>query len=244
MTIYRPVFGRKQTDVAQANVTQGSSPRVVPHAVANDAPAKRILPEEMWDGPAGDALRDMGMHPDSPANHRMTQADADACQREEIEWQRSFLAKVNAQMPSGTSVIAYAMLPWELWNGPYGHMLAVNCGMWPQQAWNTMLLAADQRSSAVLDLPEHPGGYPGGLVPQLEALLEELREDMDARMAQAKSAPDLTFDAIDAWDQARLAMIQKIIAMSHYVGQMCIGDAAFARHKQLFAATLDWPGAR
>ena len=239
MTIHRPVFGRKQASFGQRSAAQ-----IVPHAVANDAPAKRILPEELWDGPAGNVLRDMGMEPDSPSNHRMTQADADARQSEEIEWQRSFLAKVNAQMPSGTSVIAYAMLPWELWNGPYGHMLAVNCGMWPQQAWNTMLLATDQRSSAILGLPEHPGGYPGGLIPQLEQLLGELREEMDAKMAQAKSAPSLTFDAIEAWDQARLEMIPNIIAMSHYVGQMCIGDEGFARHRQLFAATLDWPDAR
>lgn len=43
MTIHRPVFGRKQSFAA---------PRVAPHAVANDAPAKRILPEELWYGPA------------------------------------------------------------------------------------------------------------------------------------------------------------------------------------------------
>lgn len=239
MTIHRPVFGRKQTGSAQR-----AAPQVVPHAVANDAPAKRILPEELWDGPAGDTLREMGMHPDSPSNHRMTQADADARQREEIEWQRGFLARVNAQLPTGTSVVAYAMLPWELWNGPYGHMLAATCGMWPQQAWNTMLLGADQRSSMVLGLPEHPGGYPADLVPQLEGLLEELREGMDAKMAQAKAAPSLSFDAIEAWETARVAMIPNIVAMSHYVGQMCIGDEGFARHKELFAATLGWPGAR
>lgn len=240
MTIHRPVFGRKNTTFGQR--TAATQP--APHAVANDAPAKRILPEELWDGPAGDTLREMGMHPDSPSNHRMTQADADARQREEIEWQRGFLAKVNAQMPSGTSVVAYAMLPWELWNGPYGHMLAVTCGLWPTQAWNTMLLAADQRSSFVLDLPEHPGGYPADLIPQLERLLGELREEMDAKMAKAKAAPGLTLDAIEAWDAARVAMIPNIMAMSHYVGQMCMGEQAFARHKAVFGATLGWPTAR
>jgi hypothetical protein len=28
--------------------------------------------------------------------------------------------------------------------------------------------------------------------------------------------------------------------MSRYVGQMCIGEEAFARHKHLFAETLGW----
>ncbi len=233
MTIHRPVFGRKPSSVA---------PRVVPHAVANDAPAKRILPEELWDGPAGDTLRKAGLEPDSPANHRMTQADADARQREEIEWQRGFLAKVNSQLPSGTSVVAYAMLPWDLWNGPFGEMLSVTCGLWPTQTWNTMLLAEDERSSFVLDLPEHPGAYPANLIPDLERLLEELREGMDAEMARAEASPTLTFDAVEAWEAKRQAMIPKIIAMSHYVGQMCLGDDAFARHKRKFGPTLGWPG--
>lgn len=234
MTIHRPVFGRKQSIAA---------PRIVPHAVANDAPAKRILPEELWDGPAGDSLREAGLEPDSPANHRMTQADADARQREEIEWQRGFLMKVNSQLPSGTAVVAYAMLPWDLWNGPFGEMLSVTCGLWPTQAWNTMLLAEDQRSSFVLDLPEHPGAYPANLIADLERLLEELREGMDAEMARAKASPTLTFNAVEAWEAKRQAMIPKIIAMSHYVGQMCLGDEAFARHKRTFGATLGWPGA-
>ncbi len=234
MTIHRPVFGRKQSIAA---------PRVVPHAVANDAPARRILPEELWDGPAGDSLREAGLEPDSPAYHRMTQADADARQREEIEWQRVFLMKVNSQLPSGTALVAYAMLPWDLWNGPFGEMLSVTCGLWPTQAWNTMLLAEDQRSSFVLDLPEHPGAYPANLIADLERLLEELREGMDAEMARAKASPTLTFNAVEAWEAKRQAMIPKIIAMSHYVGQMCLGDEAFARHKRKFGATLGWPGA-
>ena len=234
MTIHRPVFGRKQSIPA---------PRVSLHAVANDAPAKRILPEELWDGPAGDTLREAGLEPDSPANHRMTQADADVRQREEMERQRGFLAKVNSQLPSGTAVVAYAMLPWDLWNGPFGEMLSVTCGLWPTQTWNTMLLAEDQRSSVVLDLPEHPGGYPANLIPDLERLLDELHEGMDAEMARAKASPTLTFDAIEAWEAKRQAMIPKIIAMSHYVGQMCLGDEAFARHKRKFGATLGWPGA-
>ncbi len=235
MTIHRPVFGRKPSSVA---------PRLAPHAVANDAPAKRILPEELWDGPAGDTLREAGLEPDSPANHRPTQADADARQREEIEWQYGFLAKVNSQLPVGTSVVAYAMLPWELWNGPFGEMLAVTCDLWPTQAWNTMLLAADQRSSFVLDVPEHPGGYPANLIPDLERLLGELREGMDGAMARAKDAPTLDWEGVQAWEAERQAMIPKIIAMSHYVGQMCLGDEAFARHKRMFAATLGWPRAQ
>jgi hypothetical protein len=236
MTIHRPVFGRKQTGAGQRPAL-----RVAPHEVANDAPAKRILPEEVWDGPAGDTLREMGMHPDSPANHRMTQERADALQQEQIDLQRQFLDRVNSQLPAGTTVCAYAMLPWELWNGPYGHMLAVTCGLWPQQPWNTMLLAADQRSSFVLGLPEHPGGYPANFVPQLERLLGELRGEMDAEMAKAKAAVSLSWDAVAGWDAARVAMIPKIMAMAHYVGSACIGEEAYARHKQMFAKTLGWP---
>lgn len=236
MTFHRPIFGRKQTGF-------GRRPAPPPHAApaaAEDPPARRILPEELWDGPAGDTLRALGLHPDSPANHAMTQAEADARQLEEIEWQRGFVAKVNAQLPAGTSVVPYAMLPWTLWNGPYGRMLAVTCGLWPTQAWNTMLLAADQRSGFVLDLPEHPGTYPAGLIPELERLLGELRAEMDGAMADAQAAPELTFAAIEAWDAAREAMVPRIVALSHHVGAMCLGEEVFARHKALFGATLGW----
>ncbi|WP_086734280.1 hypothetical protein [Erythrobacter colymbi] len=235
MTIHRPVFGRKQSPAVQ---------RAAPQAAAHDAPASRILPAELWDGPAGATLREAGMEPDSPANQRMTQERADALQDEQIALQRQFLDRVNAQLPAGTQVCAYAMLPWALWNGPYGHMLAVTCGLWPQQPWNTMLLAADQRASFVLDLPEHPGGYPPDFVPQLERLLGELRQDMDAEMARARAVARLDWDAVAAWEEKRVAMIPKIIAMAHYVGRVCIGEAAFDRHREMFGATLGWPGAR
>lgn len=238
MTFQRPVFGRKQGGFGRRVV-----PPAAPQPAARETSAERILPDEIWDGPAGDSLRAMGMHPDSPANRRVTQADADALQNDAIEHQRQFLDRVNAQMLSGTRVVAYAMLPWELWNGRFGHMLAITCGMWPQQPWNTMLLAADQRSSMILDLPEHPGGYPDGLIPQVERLLGELRGGMDGAMAEAKAAPELTFDAVDAWDEARTAMIPDIIALAHHVGRICIGEEGYARHRALFGKTLGWPAA-
>lgn len=121
-------------------------------------------------------------------------------------------------------------------------MLAANCGLFPQQPWNNMLLAASMRAGLVLDLPEHPRTYPDGPLPQLERLLGELCEDMDAEMARVKAAGEVTRDGVQAWDAARQAMIPKIVAMSHYVGQMCIGEEAFARHKQVFGAMLGWPG--
>lgn len=239
MTFHRPVFGRKPPSFGQRT----AAPAVTVAAAPDVAPA-RIVPAETWDGPAGDILRDVGLEPNSPENQRMTQERADALQTEQIEIQRQFLERVNAQLPSGTAVVPYAMLPWALWNGPYGEMLAATCGLWPQQPWNTMLLAADPHSSAVLGLPEHPGVYPEGLIAQLERLLGELREGMDAEMARARAAPCLRWDAVEAWEAARVAMIPDIIAMSHYVGQMCVGEEAFVRHKQLFGKTLGWPVAR
>lgn len=234
MSIQRPVFGRKTSGFGRKPTVQ-AQPQSAPQG-------QRILPAELWEGETGDMLRELGFQPDDPQNFAVTQERADAMQDEQIARQRQFLDRVNSQMPSGTSVVAYAMLPWELWNTRYGHMLAVNCGLWPQQPWNNMLLAADQRSSMVLDLPEHPGGYPQGLMENLERLLGELRQDMDAQMDQIMASQNLTWDGVQSWDHAAKAMVPKIIAMSHYVGQMCIGEEGFARHKQLFGATLGWPG--
>jgi hypothetical protein len=237
MTIHRPVFGRKTGGFGKRTNAPVSAPESV-----KAASAERILPVEFWDGPAGDSLREIGFHPDSPLNKKPTQADADARQDEEIALQQAFLTKVNGQLPDGCEVVPYAMLPWELWNGRFGRMLAVTCGLYATQTWNTMLLASDQRTGFVLDLAEHPGAYPDDLLPQLDGLFEELREGINAEMARVKASEATSWDDVTAWDTARAAMIPKIIAMSHYVGQMCIGEVAFARHKQLFGATLGWPG--
>lgn len=217
MTFGRAVFGRKV------------------------APGERTVPRELWDGPAGETLNAMGHGPDDPRNFALTQERADAKVEEEFAIQRAYLDHLNAQLPEGVSVCAYAMLPWELWNGRYGHLLAVVCKLYPQQPWNNLWLAADERSSAALGLPQHPGFYPDWLVPQVEGLLGELHDHFAQACGQVGEGGQVQWAQLEHYEQETTEILRKVIALSHYVGSMCIGEDAFARHKEIFGMQIGWP---
>ncbi|MBV7259449.1 hypothetical protein [Erythrobacter crassostreae] len=227
----RPAFGRRRT-ISARDIAERE-------AVVSEAP-HRVIPEEVWEGEAGDALTEMGLHPDSPENQRPTQESANEKFEEEAAKQQAFLAQANAQMPEGVSVVAYAMLPWDLWNGRFGELLAMRCGLWAPQAWNQMLLAADEQSSVALGLPQHPGGYPEGLIEEIERLLDEAYAPIAGLMEKTRVQQNFGWQEVEAHDQAIQDLTQKIIAMSHYLGSMCIGEEAFNRHKEIFGMNIGW----
>lgn len=208
-------------------------------AAVSPAP-QRVIPEEVWEGEAGDALCEAGLHPDSPENQRPTQESADALFDEQFAKQQAFLEQVNAQLPEGASVVAYAMMPWELWNGRFGEVLAMRCGLWAPGAWNQMLLAADGHSAAVVGLPQHPGGYPQGLLEQIENLLDEAYAPIAGLIEKTHAQQGFGWNEVEAHQQALNELAQKVIAMSHYLGSMCIGEEAFAHHKQVFGMNVGW----
>ncbi|MEM6476795.1 MAG: hypothetical protein AAF687_11565 [Pseudomonadota bacterium] len=231
MGFQRPVFGRRRSINAREYAQRGAEP---------NQRERQIIPESAWEGEAGDALTEAGLHPNSPENLRPTQETANAQFEEEFAKQKAFLEKVNSQLPEGTSVVAYAMLPWELWNGRFGELLAAQCKLWAPQAWNQMLLAADQRSSLVLDLPQHPGQYPDGLIEQVERLLDEAHAPIAGMMEKTRAEQSFGSEQVQAHDEALKELTQKVIAMSHYLGSVCIGEEAFARHKEVFGMNLGW----
>ncbi|MEL7189760.1 MAG: hypothetical protein AAGK17_09445, partial [Pseudomonadota bacterium] len=158
MTLERPVFGRKKpknssVDRGKTN-TLSSGSRIPDNERIFDAQTFEEYP----------FLEGLGFSPDDPSNQKptphTTRASIDAAYAEQI----SFLEGVNSQLPPGTHVAPYAMIPSEVWDGPFGAYLVGACDFMPAHPLNTMLLPADQRSSFVLDLIERPQGYPSGLV--------------------------------------------------------------------------------
>ena len=231
MGFEQPTFGRRRSinarEIAQreANLSQ---------------PAQRIIPEEVWESDAGDFLNEMGLHPDSPENLRSTQETAGQKFEQELAKQHAFLAQANAQLPEGASVVCYAMLPWELWIGRFGELLAVKCSLWAPQAWNQLLLPADERSSAILGLPQHPGYYPEDLINEIERLLDEAYAPIAGLVAKSHAQQGFGWDEVNAHDQAIQELGRKIIMMSHYLGSMCIGEEVFNRHKEIFGMNVGW----
>ncbi len=231
MGFERPAFGRRRTLNARALAER--------EAIVSEAP-QRVFPDEVWESEAGDILRENGAHPDSEFNQRPTQESANARFEEEFAKQRAFIEQVNAQLPAGAKVAPYAMLPWELWDGRFGELLAMRCALWAPGAWNQMLLAEDAHSSAVLGLPEHPGGYPDGLIDEIERLLDEAYAPIAGMMEKVHSEQRFGLNEVEAHGEAINDLMRKIITMSHYLGSMCIGEEAWERHKEVFGMNVGW----
>ncbi len=231
MGFERPAFGRRRSINAKELAER--------QAIKSEAP-QRVFPDEVWDTEAGDTLRENGIHPESEINQRPTQESANARFEEEYAKQRAYVEHVNAQLPQGAKVAPYAMLPWELWNGRFGEMLAMRCALWAPGAWNQMLLAEDEHSSAILGLPVHPGAYPDGLMEEIERLLEEAHAPIAGLIEKTQVEQSVSWDQINACDEAYQDLMRKVIMMSHYLGSMCIGEEAWARHTEVFGTNVGW----
>ncbi len=231
MGFERPAFGRKRAINAKELAER--------EAVVSEVP-QRVFPDEIWETEAGETLRENGIDPESEINQRPTQESADARFEEEFSKQRAFIDQVNTQLPEGAKVAPYAMLPWELWNGRFGEVLAMRCALWAPGAWNQMLLADDEHSSAVLGLPQHPGAYPDGLIDEIERLLDEAYAPIAGLMEKVHVEQNFGWNEVNAHGEAYEDLMRKVITMSHYLGSMCIGEAAWERHKEIFGTNIGW----
>ena len=201
----------------------------------------RLIPKEIWDGPQGNFLRNIGMTPDDPSNLAPTphlmQARADAAKAD----QDRFLTRVNAGLPEGVSVVPWAMIPWTCWQGPSAAFLMIVCEYFPAQQWNTFLLAENERSAFVLQLPLHPGVYPAGL----ESGANENLAAFHAEFSKAHDGVDKRMQAgdIEALEDHRKAarMAQgKVVAMANAFASIAFGEKVYDHHLELFGRTLGW----
>lgn len=138
----------------------------------------------------------------------------------------------------------YAMLPWSLWQTEFAQMLMVVCEYYPTQSWNTMLLAEDERSSAVLGLPVHPGAYPHNLQATAILYLTEYRKTMDAAHRQADEALAQGELGMRAFGKAVDDLKANVAALAHILAGHTFGDEVYDRHLEMFGKMLGWPHAK
>ena len=121
-------------------------------------PGKYIVPPESWDDPENAAFfARIGAKPDDPDNLRVTHDDV----AEMIEQGRKTVdarihrlrAKALAQGHDNLHVRALWLLHDNCWNGEAGDFLIYHLGLNPYDEWNTMLVAEDVRTAAILDIP-------------------------------------------------------------------------------------------
>jgi len=121
-------------------------------------PGKYIVPPEMWDDPKNAAFfARIGAKPDDPSNLRVTHDDV----RRMIEQGRQAVdarihqlrSRALADGHDDLRVRALWLLHDNCWNGEAGEFLIYHLSLNPYDEWNTMLVAQDVRTAAILNMP-------------------------------------------------------------------------------------------
>lgn len=212
-----------------------------PHPGPDADGASRVIPKEIWDGPQGDFLREIGASPDDASNLVPTQELIQARFDKLREEQEAFVAALNTEMPAGVKVGPWAMIPWTVWSQQHADFLLGVCELFPVGPWNTLLLPEDERGALILDLPQHLGGIPAGLEDAANRLIGEIREEhrkVHDRTGAALAESNLS--SLDEYEKATKEACAKVMGVAHWLGAKTYGEEAYARHKVVFGATLGW----
>jgi len=182
-------------------------------------------------------MRRLGFLPDDPANLALTPDRARAMEDAATERMNAIVARVNAHIP-GVSVRPWAMIPWAVWQGLNAEFL-IKMDFLPSSPWNNMLLPIDAYSSDFLGLPLHPRAADPELDAQLTRLIDELRSDSRLEIDRCLIAISQgDFSVLDQYEGFKNERFKKLFALARYVGNMVFGDAACARHDELFGIGL------
>lgn len=168
------MFGRRKTAAASQT---------------DEIQQQRIFPAELWQGPMGDVLRQIGMSPDDPSNLVPTGASIDARVASDRAKHEAKLAELNrdvARRTGGGRVKAYFLFHDPCWNGETGTFLMARLRYFPYDDWNVLFLPEDERTAELMGLPVHPGGPIPGSVEVVEQLVAEAKAKLQAASAEAE----------------------------------------------------------
>ncbi len=157
-----------------------------------------VIPEELWQGEIGQALRAAGMRPDDPGNIVSFPSARDAWlaqSRVALELRvEAENAKIQRAHPD-CSVAPMHIFTEMVWNGPHRQLLET-LKLTPYDEWNVRLVAADQKSAEALKLPRIYQGEIAHFQDHINALLGELQ-------GQHRASPNFRQDMTrDIWGLA------------------------------------------
>jgi hypothetical protein len=154
----------------------------------------QVIPEELWQGEVGQALRLAGMRPDDPANIVSFPSARDAWMAQSRVALELRVEAENARIQRthpGCSVAPMYIFTEMVWKGPHGELLIEALKLTPYDEWNVRLLAADQNSAEALKLPRIYQGEIAHFQDHINALLGEMQAQ---HRASANFRDDMTRD--------------------------------------------------
>lgn len=199
----------------------------------------RAIPMEIWDGPHGDMLREIGLYPDNPINLTLENKGLiDTRIDRALEVQKRFLDKLNAninEVAPGVSVVPLAMVPWSVWNGQAAPFLFIVCNMYPPEMWNVFLMPADEKSADYLGMPIHPYREIKGVEENCTRLLLELHEEHRVVFNETSMGLEKgDFSVLDTYQESRNKTLKRILMMAYAITAELFGQEVYERHKELF----------
>jgi hypothetical protein len=220
--IGRSVFHGAEPHVHPSDIRVAVAPMPPPVAVVvqKPQPAKSVV------------VVNPVMADDVPLVHRIAAMD----------WQRyqqRLVTQVNAQQPAGCHVMAFAILPIELFTGEVGRFLMMACDFYSHAPCNTLLLPAMPAGAAQLQLPQHPIVTSYLQQSDAKAKILQLRTRVaneHHRVAVAIERGDVSelfkHNSNRADYKTELAQICKSVAINAF------GLSAYGKHESHFGALL------
>jgi hypothetical protein len=175
---------------------------------------RRLIPQELWDGEMGEALRDAGFSPDDASNRRPVHP-VDARMASERVAHEARLAHENARIAAehpGCSVATQFILTDDIWNGPHAELLLYVVELTPYWRWNTRFLPADEASAQALGLPvRHLGQF------------DEILRVADGHIAELAERGGLGPSRMHSADErAKNAFKRELSGLTNYYYEECI----------------------
>lgn len=181
-------FGKKPPSAPQAApAPQAPAPSTDPYG------RRKIIPDDVWQGPQGKVLRELGFGPDDESNLVPNEASIaarlEAGRRRHEE--RNILAQRGVEVRlSAAKLRPFFLIPDPCWNGATGVFLMTSLDLYPYDDWNVMYLAADERTALVLDIAMHPNG---NVTAFLEASAKFMARAQE-QISKAHEAASITHD--------------------------------------------------
>ena len=154
----------------------------------------QVIPEELWQGEIGQALRAAGMRPDDPGNIVSFPSARDAWLAQarvalelRVEAQNAEIQRTHPDCSVAPMYIFTEMV----WKGPHSQLLIDTLKLTPYDDWNVRLVAADQKSAEALKLPRIYRGEIAHFQEHINALLGEMQAQ---HRASANFGYDMTCD--------------------------------------------------
>jgi len=206
-------FGKRPPSARAPTATNAAPPP--PPPMAGDPHGRRkVFPDEVWNGPSGAMLRELGLSPNDENNLVPNAASINARLQEgksRLET-RTAQAQANAQSALRDAQLRpFFLIPDPIWNSDAGTFLMTSLDLFPYDDWNVVFLGGDQRTAVVMDIALHPDGN----VPTFVEIALAFMADAHAYMKRAQAEAELTTDYAafqDAREDAQLRV--KSLAMS------------------------------